>query len=122
MNLAGYARLCPSVEYAAVKRAGGPDDGRPVQAVGAIGNAYSAPDWSELRLPSSAFAVGGSATGSDTLPPARPWRTNSRGTEDPNSAFLRRGCEPDLWMKAKVLVLASVGPGMSPMGLWVDYL
>src|SRR5947209_6785410 len=72
MNLAGYARLCPSGEYAAVTRAGGPDDGRPVQAVGAIGNAYSAPDWSELRLPSSAFAVGGSATGSDTLPPARP--------------------------------------------------
>jgi hypothetical protein len=39
-----------------------------------------------------------------------------------NSAFLQRGCEPDLRMKAKVLVLASVGPRMSPMGLWVDYL
>jgi hypothetical protein len=53
----------------------------------------------------AAFAVGDSATGSDTLPPARGWRANSRATEGPNPLFLQRGCEPDLRIKAKVWFL-----------------
>jgi hypothetical protein len=50
----------------------------------ASGTAVLASGEREHPVRLAAFAVGGSATGSDTLPPARPWRENSRGTEGPN--------------------------------------